>query len=152
MSRCETDTRRSDTERGGTATASTYLQGAEAGAPRHRYLEQSDEHHSFVRSRHRSSASPPSRPVSLTTTSARRSLVARSRPPSVCCCPVSSPSTPSARARRPSPSTRAPDKVLHRRFQKTNGSFQSQPLFHERVLPICRLSSVYVLFCHLPRL
>ena len=112
MSRCETVTRRSDTERGGRATASTYLQGAEAGAPRHRYLEQSDEHHSFVRSRHRSSASPPSCPVSpLTTTSARLALVATSRPPRVCCCPVSSPSTPvSARARRPSPSTRAPDK------------------------------------------
>ncbi|PAA63804.1 hypothetical protein BOX15_Mlig023832g2 [Macrostomum lignano] len=50
--------------------------------------------------------------LAITTASAAPSAAARSRLLSACCCLASWPSTPSARAPRPSPSTPAPSKTM----------------------------------------
>ena len=59
-----------------------------------------------------SAVSPPSRRIWPSTASGLRSAVGRSRRRSVFCCRESWPSTPSARARRPSPSTPAPSRLI----------------------------------------
>ena len=112
-----------------------HLQGAEAGPPRHGHQQQGHVDHELVRERHlrahrrRGVASGALQPA------ARRSRVARSRRPSACCFPASWPSTPSARAPRPSPSTRAPSRRSGATSPATAqiGSFQSHPLLEKGI-------------------
>ena len=80
-----------------------------------------------------SRGSPPSLPVWPTTTRGRPSPAEKSRPPSVCFCPVSWPSTLWVRAPRPSPSTPAASKLPVKFACYINGSFQSHHILIEHV-------------------
>merc|ERR1712159_980795 len=81
-----------------------HLQGLEASAPGHRYLLQGDVHHELLHQRHLQKDRHRSRQARAIQQS-RRSPPAKSKPRSASSCRVSSPSTPSPKVPRRSPSS-----------------------------------------------
>ena len=94
-----------------------------------------------------SRGSPASRLVSPTTTSARPSAAARSRPPSGSCCPANWPSTPCLKAPKPSPSTPALSRWLCSTPKiENNGPCKGHPLLCVLTCLLSRALSIQ-LFC-----